>query len=147
MYIIKDIILAFLGSIFPAVIFNIERKNLLWAGLSGIIGWIAFAAISKSTGSLALGALVGAILVGIYGETLARILKHPALVFTIPGIFPLVPGINAYNTVLAIVEGRIFDACHMGVETAAIAGAIAFGIMLASAIFKFIKVKNRIVNK
>lgn len=142
-YIIKDIFLAFMGSFFPAVIFNIERKNLLWAGLSGVIGWAAFEAVSKPTGSLALGALVGALLVGIYGESMARFLKHPALVFTIPGIFPLVPGINAYNTVLAIVEGRIFDAYYLGIETMAIAGAIAFGIMLSGAIFKYVRIKNK----
>ncbi len=133
----RDIILSFLGGFFPGVFFNIDRKNLFWAGVSGTIGWEVFKLCGKSSGSTVFGALIGAFCVGVYGEALARIRKSPALVYTIPGIFPLVPGINAYNTVLAIVEKRISDAYYMGIETIGIAGAIAFGIMLATAFFKF----------
>ncbi|TDT63678.1 threonine/serine exporter family protein [Fonticella tunisiensis] len=135
----KELILAFLGSFFPAVLFNIERKNLIWAGLSGAIGWGIYVLLYKITGGVVMAIFVGAVCVGIYGEAMARILKTPASVFTVPGIFPLVPGITAYNTVLAIVEDRIRDAYDKGIETIASAGAIAFGIILSTAVFKFFK--------
>lgn len=135
----RDIILAFMGSFFPAVVFNIDRKNLLWASFSGVIGWEIFLIVNNITDSVIFSIFIGAFMVGIYGEIMARILKYPASIFTIPGIFPLVPGIAAYNTVLAIVENRISEAFNKGVETMASAGAIAFGIMLASALFKFIR--------
>ncbi len=36
---IKQIILAFLGSIFPVILFNIDRKKIIWTGFCGSLGW------------------------------------------------------------------------------------------------------------
>lgn len=135
----KELILAFSGSFFPSVLFNIDRKNLFWAGLSGAVGWGIFTLAYSITKSMVLSVLLGSIGIGVYGEAMARMRKSPASIFTIPGIFPLVPGIGAYNTVFAIVEGRMADAYNTGIETIAIAGSIAFGVMLATAFFKIMR--------
>ena len=76
---------------------------------------------------------------GFYSESAARLLKTPATVYSIAGIFPLVPGIGAYNTVQAIVDNKLMDALSRAVETIASAGAIAFGIMLIAAAFRVVK--------
>ena len=39
---IKMTILAFLGSVFPVILFNIDRKKALYAGLGGAIGWVVY---------------------------------------------------------------------------------------------------------
>lgn len=80
----------------------------------------------------------GAFIVGIYSEFMARKLKTPAVQFSIPGIFPLVPGITAYNTINSIVEQNYSLAYSKGMETVAVGGAIAFGIMLSSTTFRFL---------
>lgn len=85
-----------------------------------------------------MASFVGAFIVGIYSEIMARSLKTPAVQFSIPGIFPLVPGITAYTTVRYIVEQNSSKAYLKGMETIAVGGAIAFGIMMSSATFRFI---------
>ncbi|WPC44506.1 threonine/serine exporter family protein [Clostridium sp. JS66] len=135
---IKQILLAFLGSIFPVILFNIDRKKIIWAGFCGAIGWAAYLAAYKYTYSPVSSSFVGAFFVGIYSELMARILKTPAVQFSIPGIFPLVPGITAYTTINSIVEQKYSLASSEGMQTVAVGGAIAFGIMLSTTAFRFI---------
>ncbi|MEF9951895.1 MAG: threonine/serine exporter family protein [Clostridium sp.] len=139
-----EIVFAFLGSFFPAVFFNIERKNLLLAGISGSIGWVLFAVFKDITGSAAMATFVGAAGIGIYSEIMARVKKTPASIFSITGIYPLVPGITAFDTIKYIVEDNLSLALSKGIETAAVAGAIAFGIMTITATFQLaVKIKQR----
>lgn len=132
---IKQIILAFFGSIFPVILFNIDRKKILWTGFCGAIGWATYLVVYKHTYSSIMASLAGALAVGIYSEFMARKLKTPAVQFSIPGIFPLVPGITAYNTISDIVGKNYSAAFSTGIQTIAIGGAIAFGIMLSSTTF------------
>jgi uncharacterized membrane protein YjjB (DUF3815 family) len=131
------VILAFFGSFFPAILFNIEKKNLVWAGFSGLVGWTIYTVVTQITGMPVIGTFFGAAFIGLYSEMMARILKTPASVFSISGIYPLVPGITAYLTIENIVTGNLATALNKGVETLAFAGAIAFGIMLVTALLQF----------
>ncbi len=128
---------AFLGSFLPAVFFNIERKNLVWAGLAGSIGWILFAVGKYYTASPAMATFLGAAGIGVYSEIMARVKKTPASIFSITGIYPLVPGITAYNTIKYIVTDDLSMALVKGIETVSVAGAIAFGLMTITASFQF----------
>lgn len=140
----KEFLLASLGSFCAGIIFNIQRKNLIWAGICGGLSWTAYALIYEYTGGIVFSTFAGAVVVGLYSETMARILKTPAFVFSIPGIFPLVPGAAAYFTVLYIVNSSYSDAVNKGVETAAVAGAIAFGILFTTTLFQFgVRIKER----
>ena len=137
-------LLAFLASYLPAILFNIERKNLFWAGLAGAFGWIGYANILAASGRPALAVFCGAAIVTIYGEIMARILKTPASVFFLTGIYPLVPGINAFYIVQYAIEGKINETFYSIIDTITLAGAIAFGIMLVSTSFQFgTKLKER----
>ena len=135
---IKQIILAFFGSIFPVILFNIDRKRIVWTGFSGSIGWMIYLIVYNYTYSPVMSSFVGAFMVGIYSEFMARKLKTPAMQFSIPGIFPLVPGITAYYAINSIVEQNYSLAYFKGFQTIAIGGAIAFGIMLSSTTVRFI---------
>lgn len=145
---IKMTLLAFLGSVFPVILFNIDRKKIGWAGLGGAIGWIAYSIVFAEMGSSIIGSFFGAFVVNLYSELMARKLKTPASMFYIPGIFPLVPGITAYSTITYLVEANFGAALNKGVLTLAIGGAIAFGMMLSSTIVKFIsKVRDTVKQK
>lgn len=144
---IKQILLAFLGSIFPVILFNIDRKKIIWTGFCGAIGWALYLIIYQYTSSPIMASFAGAFIVGIYSEVMARIIKTPAVQFSIPGIFPLVPGITAYNTIRHIVEQNNSEAYSKGMQTLAVGGAIAFGIMLSSTSFRFISKTVEINNK
>lgn len=132
----KELVLAFLGSLCPAVLINVDKKKFFWVGLSGSIGWFVFAWVNGITGQTVVATFAGAVSVGLYSECTAKILKSPATVFSISGIFPLVPGIGAYNTAQLIVENKLIEAASKGIETVLSAGAIALGIILMSAVFR-----------
>jgi len=134
---IKQIILAFLGSVFPAILFNIDRKKLIWAGVSGTLAWITYLIIFNYAGSVTISTFMGAFVVGVYSEVMARKLKAPSMQFSIPGIFPLVPGVMAYNTVIYIVDQNYDLAYTNAMKTIIVGGAIAFGMMLSSTTYKF----------
>lgn len=133
-----QVILAFFGSIFPAILFNIDRKKIGLAGLCGALGWICYLVVFSYTGNPIPASFVGAFAVGVYSESMARIFKTPAFEFLIPGIFPLVPGFMAYTTLKFIVENNMSKALSMGIQTIAVGGGIGFGIMLSTAVFKLI---------
>jgi uncharacterized membrane protein YjjB (DUF3815 family) len=138
----KDIVLAFLGSYCPAILFNIERKNLVWAGLCGAAGWTAYKSILLLTESEIFAVFIAAIVISLISEVMAKLLRTPSTVFYIPSLFPIVPGISAYNTVLYIIDKKIIEATYKGLETLGSAGAIAFGILLISTIFRYINTHN-----
>ncbi|MBV7275183.1 threonine/serine exporter family protein [Clostridiaceae bacterium UIB06] len=125
-------------SVFPVILFNIDRKKIIWTGICGAIGWMAYLLVYNYAHSSVSASFTGAFIVSIYSELMAKKLKTPAIQFSIPGIFPLVPGITAYNTINSIVEQNYSLAYSKGMETVAVGGAIAFGIMLSSTTFRFI---------
>ncbi len=141
----KEIILAFIGSYCPAILFNIERKNLVWAGLCGAAGWATYKGVLTLSGRNILGVFAAAIVISILSEVMAKILKTPSTVFYIPSLYPIVPGISAYYTVMYIINDKIAEATAKGLETLGSAGAIAFGILLVSTIFRYINTRNQLV--
>lgn len=140
---IKMTILAFLGSVFPVILFNIDRKKIIYAGIGGALGWIIYSLTLSYTNNTIIGSFAGAFIVNIYSEAMARIKKTPASMFYVPGIFPLVPGITAYNALNYAVQGYIDLSIREAGLALSIGGAIAFGIMLSFTIIKFI---NKLIN-
>lgn len=143
----KQIILSFFGSLVPSIIFNASRKNLVWTGLSGVTGWILYIWVLNTTGDVVLSVFAGSIAIGLYSEIMARVLKSPATIYSLCGIFPIVPGVPAYNTIEYLVKHDLIKAASTGIETIASAGAIAFGIMLMSAVFRFFaKIREKYIS-
>lgn len=135
---IKMVALAFVGSVFPVILFNIDRKKIIYAGIGGALGWIIYSIVLTKTNSEVISSFFGALVVNAYSELMARIIKTPASMFYVPGIFPLVPGITAYSTITYLVQSNFTAAQSSGILMLGIAGAIAFGIMLSSTFFGFI---------
>ncbi len=135
---ILQVVLAFFGSIFPAILFNIDRRKIGWAGLCGALGWTAYLLVVGQTANPIAASFIGSFVVGCYSEAMARKMKTPAFEFLIPGIFPLVPGFTVYTALRLIVENDLSAASSKGILAIAVGGSIGFGIMLSTAIFKFI---------
>lgn len=130
-------ILAFIGSFCAGLVFNVRGYKLFYTGLSGVAGWIAYIWLLSFTGHSIMSIFAGAIAVGIYSESAARILKSPSTIFSIPGIFPIVPGIAAYEAIQLMAVNDLYKAGGKLVEAIGGAGAIAFGILLVTAVFRF----------
>lgn len=91
-----------------AVFFNAPLYLLLPAGITGGIGWIVYVYLFNFTTNAVFAGFIAAALVSACSETLARKLKQPAIVFVIPGILPLIPGIGLYNTMLSLIQKLFF---------------------------------------
>ena len=67
---------------------------------------------------------------------MARIRKYPAISYLVVSIFPLIPGAGVYYTMNYAVRGMNEQFALQGLHTAAIAGTIAVGILLASTVVR-----------
>lgn len=133
-----DIFFAFIGSFTSGLIFNIKGRKLIFAGLSGMIGFFVFSLLFRLTGYQIFSIFIGAVVVGLYSEITARLLKSPSTIFSIPGILPLVPGITMYEMIQYLMKYQLIDAIGKMIEIFNGAGAIAFAILLVTSVFRFI---------
>lgn len=61
--------------------------------------------------------------------------------------FPLVPGVTAYQTMQSLVENKTQEAASYALNTVIKAFTIAFGIMIITALFRFVgKLKRKPIN-
>lgn len=132
-------LLSFFGTIGFAFFFNAPKKELIYCGISGALGWTIYIYLTKSGNETVSSNLIATMIVSILGEFLARVLHKPVTAFVIPSIIPLVPGYGLYLTMLYIVQGNYSLAAAKGVETFFNSGAIAVGIIIISSSAKAIK--------
>lgn len=135
---ILNSVYALLSSFFFGFLFNIREKNLIFASLGGMIGWF-FYLLSLNYGSSKLFALfIGTLVVSIYSEVAARVLKSPVTIFLICGIIPLVPGAGMYYTMYELVIGNTSASISLALETTGSASAIAVATILVTSTTKVI---------
>ena len=125
-----------LGCIGFAIIFNIHGPGILICALGGCIAWTAYLITADLTGSVFYSNLVGGLVASFYAEIMARIRKFPAIAYLVVSIFPLIPGAGVYYTMSYAVHNDMAMFASKGMETAAVAGAIALGIVLVSTAFR-----------
>lgn len=128
-----DFILSFIATLGFAIIFEVRRHNLLWASICGGVGWIVYI-ISLNYYGLFLSSLFSSLSIVLFARIMAKFRKAPALIFYIPGIFPIVPGAGIYNTAYSIVNGDFTNASIYGLATI----KTSCGIVLAVAIISII---------
>ena len=139
MTLLSQAIFSFLSVVGFSILFNLPRKLIIPASISGMIGWIIYLSVQDPTTNFIVPAFLGSIAVGIVGEVFAVVLKHPATIFTIPGIIPFVPGYGIYYTMFHLVEKDFAKAMTAGTESLFIAISIACGIVMAATFVRLIR--------
>ena len=122
----------FVGCLGFGILFNIHGPGGLLCTLGGLLTWAVYILTMELGGSELLGYLLAALFASSYSETMARIRKCPAIAYLIVSIFPLIPGAGVYYTMNYAVRGDMEMFASKGMYTAAIAGALAMGILLVS---------------
>ena len=137
---ITDLLLNFFFSFLTtagfSIFFNSPIKSLLPAGIIGAIGWTIYIVLFNFSQNYILANFLAATLISLISEILARKMKFPAIIFVIPGILPLIPGLGLYNTMLSLVEGNYTNAASFGAQVLFISAAIAMGILLITSLVK-----------
>ena len=80
--------------------------------------------------------LIAAAVSSAYAQIMARIRKFPAIAYLMAALVPLIPGAGLYYTMDFISRSQMNEAWAKGSATAAIAGAVAVGVLLVSTAFR-----------
>lgn len=125
-----------------AILYNVPRKTLLTNALIGGLGYAIYYIIINEMGlQLFVGSGVSALVIAVASQLAARKFSMPVTIFSIPAIIPIVPGGSAYNAMRAFVMGEYILATGHIIDTFIIAGAIALGLTVNTAIVQVLSPK------
>lgn len=139
---VLDLVLAFVGAVVPAYLFKFDGRRWPLVGLSGAFGWGVF------LGGTALGwgappaLFAGACAVGLWSEVVARFGRSPVPAVLVGGVFPLVPGLTAFQALEALLRHQDALAGQKGGEALAAAVAVALGILTVAGLGRLVFVKS-----
>ena len=128
MYILEFVI-AMLATISFAVLFTAPKREVVYCGLTGALGWIVYYVMTENGINLVLASMVATFCLTVLARCFAVVRKTPVTVYLLSGIFPLVPGAGIYYTAYYLFIGNNEMSGFKGLETLEIAGAIVFGII------------------
>lgn len=131
---------SFFATVGFSIFLNAPKSVLLPAGLTGGIGWAVYIFLVNVSSNSILANFIAAAIVSLLSEILARKLKHPAILFVIPGIIPLVPGLGMYNTMLYLVQNHFELAISTGADTLFVSGAIALGVLIITSLSRTLNI-------
>lgn len=129
-----------IGCIGFGILFNIHGPGLLLCVLGGVLSWSIHLLVYRNTGNDFAGYFTSTLFAATYAEAMARIRKYPAISYLVVSIFPMIPGAGVYYTMRHAVDGDMALFASTGMHTAAIAGTMAVGILLASTTVRVLSV-------
>lgn len=141
MNILTDFIIHFGSSFLTAfgftIIYNIPKKAVFPASLTGAIGWTIYFFLTDYLNVFTfIATIIASFFIAFASQIFARKLRTPVIIYTLPGLIPLVPGGMAYNMMRAFVEGNSELGFQFATNTFLTAGALALGISINSAFFQ-----------
>ena len=137
------------------ILFNVPRKNLfvVWIG-GAIAGFVKFTILYFAPSSIILASFLSATILGVYSLIMAEIRHELQMIFAIPAVIPLVPGVFAYRTMFGLIKlsGNIgpdysrtlSETVRNGSQTLFIIMAFSIGVILTSQIGKDLRKKYSI---
>ena len=131
---------AFFGSAGFAMAYNFRRKKqVLMAGFGGAAGWLCYLIVLQLTANEYLAGFSGTVLVSLYSEIAARILKTPATGLLIVTSIPMIPGASLYRCMQHLLrsESELFRA--EGTYTVLSASCMAAGFVVSGILVHLIR--------
>ena len=130
------VIFSYLAAVGFAVFLNSPKKTLYVAGGIGMISWVIYVLLMRINIDMMTSNFIGASIAALLSEILARKMKKPTILFIVPGIITLIPGLGLYNTMSYVVEGDFQLAFTTGANVLLASGAIALGVIVISSLFR-----------
>ena len=115
-----------------ALTINIPHRVISWSGICGMAGWMVYWFADRAGLGRMLSNMLGAFTVGLLSVLLAHWQKCPALLFSVPGLVPLVPGAPAYMAVRSLLDGNLPQAQQEVQRVAIVTASIALGVLLST---------------
>ncbi|MFH5811312.1 threonine/serine exporter family protein [Companilactobacillus sp. FL22-1] len=132
--IIYGFIFGFLSSVGFGIITNNPRRTLVPAGIIGASAWVVYIIVSWYNHGLIMPNLMGAIVIGIFGNLGAILVKAPVNIFYVPCLVSLVPGAILYNSMRNFTLGNDSLAAYGFIEALTVGMSLAIGFIIAEVI-------------
>ncbi|MFI3210752.1 MAG: threonine/serine exporter family protein [Peptostreptococcaceae bacterium] len=136
MSIIIHIVFSFLAATGFAVFLNAPKETLFYSGFIGMISWVVYILFRQLNFDIMISNFIGASVASIISEIFAIKFKKPTIIFIIPGIITLIPGLGLYNTMFYMIEGSFDLSIQTGASVMFASGAISLGVVVASSLFR-----------
>lgn len=130
---------AFVGSLGFALLFHVRRERLLLASLGGLLAWGVYLLMGLVTDQDVVRYFVASVVLTVYAETLARVVKCPATLFLVTASIPLIPGGSLYQTMQFFMLNDLESFSRQALTTVLLAVAIAVGMLFPTAVFHLIR--------
>ncbi len=141
-----------------AILFNVPRRTLFPIGAMGAIGGLVKFGLMYFGVGIVFSSFVGATVVGIISIQLAHLKNSPPLVFSIPGVIPMVPGAFAYRMMLGLIAliqledsdtylQTLIDMVNNGAKMSFILMSLAIGVSVPMLITRKESIKRSKFNK
>ena len=132
------ILTGFIGSFAFAITFNVRGKHLALASLGGFLACVGYELFTFVFDSEFLRCFVVSVIITLYSELLARIVKTPTTTFIMTSLLPLVPGGALYYTMSHAFRQDWYNFYENGMLTLQFASAIALGIIVTTSVFQLV---------
>jgi uncharacterized membrane protein YjjP (DUF1212 family) len=137
---IIQILGACVGCIGFTFVFNVHGHGAPLCILGGGLTWAVYLMIIAWGGNDFTGNFWAALFAGFFAEAMARIRKRPAISYLVISLLPLIPGGGIYRAVNFAVRGNMGMFADTAIHTAAVAGILAVGILMASTSVRLVNV-------
>lgn len=135
---IIQVIAAAVGTLGFCLVFNMKKKYLAIPAVGGMICWSIYLYLQSLSVGVFAATLLASMVMGLYGEILARVIKVPTTILFIPACVPMIPGGNLYYLALAMISSD-WDQCIKNLTLLSLyAIGIAFGLAIISELEKMI---------
>lgn len=149
-FLLRDAFWSAIAAVGFAILFNVPRQVLWGCAFAGALGHAIRTGLIQVTGMpIESATLLAATAIGFLGELLARRYRMPRLVFTVPGVIPMVPGVFAYQTMIGIFEvtniadlkpeegvEALLTTAIFAIRTGLILATLAVGIIAPNLLFR-----------
>jgi uncharacterized membrane protein YjjB (DUF3815 family) len=134
------------------ILFNVPPRTLFALWIGGAIGVMIKFSLLQFSVSVVLASFIGASVVGILSIPIAHARHVPPMIFAIPSVIPLIPGVFAYRTMLGLIKltGTIgadyntilSETINNGAKTLFIIMSLAIGVAIPMHVMRKESAKN-----
>jgi uncharacterized membrane protein YjjB (DUF3815 family) len=136
------IIVCTIGTIAFAITMNCPKLTLKYITIGGFITASIDNILAPVTNDF-LSCLVAMIILTLYCEIIARIIKEPTTITLVPSTIPLLPGSSIYYTMLHCISGDKSQIIFYATKTLFAGLGIALGTVISTTAIKiYFKIKS-----
>lgn len=142
-----------------ALIFNTSKRALWTVFILGAVGYyIKYLLFNECDFNLTLSIFIASTFVGISGMYFAHRTHTPPIIFMIPAVINMIPGLISYKFMIGMIDWinsskvhrpaveEIIETFSNGITTVFILFALAFGVAFPIIVFKSYTVKGKDLN-